>query len=119
MVYKIPIKYLLISSSLIQIIKFPDDIMKNCILTINILQLIILFPMINEVASILAQVNITMFCTHKQSPFSLYCFDFMWTDSFLVHFPMCTTGVDLRKKINWPLQNTTGPRNIGPRSGPI
>jgi hypothetical protein len=39
-------------------------------------------------------------------------------------------GVDLRKKINWrwgpvkflnnwPLQNSTGPRNIGPRSGPI
>ena len=40
------------------------------------------------------------------------------------------TGVDLRKKINWPrgpvknfnnwpLQNSPGPRNIGPRSGPI
>ena len=33
------------------------------------------------------------------------------------------TGVDLRKKIkfliNWPLKNSTGPRNIGPRSGPI
>ena len=58
MVYKIPIKYLLISSSLIQIIKFPDDIMKKCILTINILQFIhfvqlsiILIPMISEVAS--------------------------------------------------------------------
>ena len=40
------------------------------------------------------------------------------------------TGVDLRKKINWPigpvkflnnwpLQNSTDPRNIGPQSGPI
>jgi hypothetical protein len=40
------------------------------------------------------------------------------------------TGVDLRKKINWrngpvkflnnwSFQNSTGPRNIGPRSGPI
>ena len=39
-------------------------------------------------------------------------------------------GVDLRKKMywsfgpvkflnNWPLQNSTGPRNIGPQSGPI
>ena len=39
-------------------------------------------------------------------------------------------GDDLRKKINWPkgpvkflnnwpLQNSTGTRNIGPRSGPI
>ena len=40
------------------------------------------------------------------------------------------TGVDLRKKINWPngpvkflnnwpLQNSTGPRNIGPLRKPI
>jgi hypothetical protein len=43
-------------------------------------------PMINEVASILAQVNITMFCTHKQSPFSLYCS----TSTFWFHFPTCT-----------------------------
>ena len=41
-----------------------------------------------------------------------------------------TPGIDLRKKINWPtgpvkflnnwpLQNSTGPRNIGPLRGPI
>jgi hypothetical protein len=41
----------------------------------------------------------------------------------------CKAGVDLRKKINWPNRaskifelapsNSTGPRNIGPQSGPI
>ena len=60
----------------------------------------------------------------------------MATDSLKMVCPMHysdkieNSGVELRKIINWPkgpvkflnnwpLQNSTGPRNIGPRSGPI
>ena len=67
-----------ISSSLIQIIKFPDDIMKKCILRINILQF--MYFVVNYFVPYDKWSGIHpctgehhMFCTHKQSPFSLYC----------------------------------------------
>ena len=59
-----------------------------------------------------------------------YLFRLYQTIAMIVKLYITDIGVNLRKKINWPtgpvknfnnwpLQNSTGPRNIGPRSGPI
>jgi hypothetical protein len=75
---KLQLNICYISSSLIQIIKFPDDIMKKCILTINNLQF--MYFVVNYFVPYDKWSGIHpcagehhMFCTHKQSPFSLYC----------------------------------------------
>jgi hypothetical protein len=63
-------------------------------------------------------------------PLLFCCMILFLTVLWLHQYWLCHHRGDLRKKINWPigpvkflnnwpLQNATGPRNIGPRSGPI
>jgi hypothetical protein len=72
---KLQLNICYISSSLIQIIKFPDEIMKKCISTINNLQF--MYFVVNYFVPYDKWSGIHpctgehyMFCTHKQSPFS-------------------------------------------------